>query len=420
MAQKRKKSVVKKPAPAKKQVKQKPKPVAKPGKKPVKKVIQTGRLIKKAAKKIQSRPSRHSDEWLKSLPKEAPAPKKKSPKKKGKPVRKLPPIKYRNKPISDELAEKIRFFRAQAKKKGKFYTNKYVLSVYFKMEKKLLEGQKVQDENDPLKMKKKVTEGISTRTYELREVVKALIDIRNDIGQFTMAITGFGEGAVTKYTNFGTGLRKVDQELGYIYEAFNIYEMKYGLNSPLFSIILVYDRDAKVAFIDFNRTIFQSVDADIIIEIITAIKNNMGSDVVSQLTDKELEDIAKSESELPVKKRATPKKKNPVKKKSKKKPGKKKAAKKKSAPAKKKAVVKKVPKKAKKKKIVYPLNKAGYLDMRYKQNRDLEARREKARKAREKKKRAEQKAARERIKRNAEIQAKRAATIARNKRKRKK
>jgi hypothetical protein len=416
VAQKRKKSAVKKPLPSSKPGKVEPKKAPSARKKPVKKNVQTGKLIQKAAKKIKSRVSRHSDEWLKNQTvKPQPVPKKTS----NKPVkakRKLPPIKYRNKIIPAELAEKIRLFRAEAVKRGKFYTNKYVLSVYYKMEKELMEGKKITDNDDPLNMKKKVTEGISTRQYELRGVVNALIDIRNDVGQFTIAILGFGESGISRFNNFGTGLRKVDQELGYIYEAFNIYEMKYGLNSPLFSIILVWDPAAKIAFIDFNKTIFQSVDPDIMISIIIQIKMNMGSDVVSQLSDEQLLEIEKSESEMPAKKRVTDGKK-------KKKPVKKKAAKKKpvkKSTGKKGAVKKATAKKSKKKKIIYPTNKQGNLDMRYKQNRDLSARREKARKTREKNKRAAAKAERERIKRNAVIQAKRAATIAKNKRKKKK
>lgn len=416
MAQKRKKVVAKKAVPVKKPGKVKAKPALSSGKKAAKKNVQTGRLVKKAAKNIRSRSVRHSDEWLKKQPKTpAPAPKK-SAKKKGKSPRKLPELKFRGKKVPPELAAKIREYRAEAVKHGRFLTNSYVLKKYFDIENQLLQSQQISDDNDPLKIKGKIKQGIDIQPYYLNEVVNKLFDIHQEYGQFTTAIIGFGESKVDKYNSFGSGLRRVDEELSIIWSAYKIYEIKYGLKSPQFQIILAWDPAAKIAFIDFNKTIFISVDADALIDIIISIKGNLDGDFETELTQSQLDDLDKIESEERVKKPVEEK--QPVKK-AKKKAAKKKAAKKKSAPVKKSAAKKSVAKKAKKKKIIYPRNKQGALDMSYKQNKELQARLDKAKKTRAKNKRAAEKAAKELAKKYAAAAEKRRITIAKKKKRKK-
>ena len=279
-----------------------------------------------------------------------------------------------------------------------------------------MQSQQISDDNDPLKIKGKIKQGIDIQPYYLNEVVNKLFDIHQEYGQFTTAIIGFGESKVDKYNSFGSGLRRVDEELSIIWSAYKIYEIKYGLKSPQFQIILAWDPAAKIAFIDFNKTIFISVDKEALINIIISIKGNLDGDFETELTQSQLDDLDKIESEERVKKPVEEK--QPVKK-AKKKAAKKKAAKKKSATVKKSAAKKSVAKKAKKKKIIYPRNKQGALDMRYKQNKELQARLDKAKKTRAKNKRAAEKAAKELAKKYAAAAEKRRITIAKKKKRKK-
>lgn len=322
-----------------------------------KKRVSPKRLVKKAVKKIEKRTSsRHSDEILK---KNQPAPKKET-KKPGRPKKeekKLPPFKYRGKVQSQELSDRIRAIRAKYVKEGKFLTNRQILRQYFKIEDQLKKGKKVNDENDPLHIKNKVEQGLDIQPYELNGVVSRLMDIHQQVGNITIQVIGFGQTEIEKFKNFGDGLRRVDEELGIIWEAFDVYAAINGLNSPLFSVILVWDENAKIAFIDFNKTIFKSVDVTQIISIIMDIKNiSQNTDIYQPIEEeKEPEEVAGKEE---------PKKPEP---KEKKKP--------------------KSKAKAKKKKAVSLKRSNGQLDMRFKVNQQIVARREENRKKREKKKR---------------------------------
>jgi len=402
LAQKRKKAVKKSPAPATRKARKvvKPSPVTR--RSAIKKAPVNKRLITKAVKTIKSRSQKHSDQWIKDHPKTPPPSpvKKKSSKKPAKPVRKLAPIKLKGKKISPELEAKIRKLRAEYVKQGKFLTNKEILKRYLQVEQELLHNKPVNDNDDPLKLKGKVQQGLSVEAYPLNGVVNQLFNFRQEFGKFSINVTGFGESNIDKYSSFGEGLRRVDQELGIIWTAFDVYKIEYTLNSPYFEVIMAWDSAARIAYIDFNLTIFRSVDIDKLIRIIYEIKNNLHSGFDSQLSKEEMEELEQVDI-LEAKEQEKQQKEKTKKKSAKKMPSK---------------TAKKSPvKKSAKKKIKYPVRSNGEYDMRYKVNRDLAARKEKVRKTRERNKRAAQKAERERIKKYQIAAAKRKATIAANK-----
>lgn len=417
MAKKVKKSVVKTPARASKKPAGAKKSTQKRNTGSNKPVIPAKRLINKAIKKIKSRPSRHSDEWAKKQKKKPVAQKEKSSKK-------LPVLRYKGKKLSPELTAKIMKIRAQARSHGHFLKNSYVIRKYFEVEREILKNKKAEQISDPLKIKGKILAGIDIQRYPHNTVIKALTDIQNDVGpNFTIAVLGFGEPQIEKFNQFSKGIRRVDREINFIYEALDIYKEENNYVPFIFFIPLAWDKSARIAFIDFNETTFEGVDKSEIVDIILELKKSALQDKeynenIFEAPDSieilpEEEERIKKERKKKITNKANARKRITGQKVDKKKKAKKKAAKKGNS--------KKVKSKNQvKKKITYPVNKHGNLDMRYKQNRDLEAKREKARKAYQKRKRAEAKAARERAARYAAAAVKRAATIAKNKRKRKK
>lgn len=419
MAKKAKKTAAVPGRAVKKKASTSPKPAKSAARGTAKNAVPDKQLIKKAVKKISTRSTKHSDEWIRKnidapaqeVTKRAPS-KKKSTTSSPKAPKKLPPITYRGKKIDPELAKKVRDLRAQAVKMGKFLTNKFVLSQYYKFEKQIMQGQMQVDVNDPLKIKEQVRKGVSINKYPLNGVVNQLFNIRQEYGKFVIVVRGFGETTDERFNSFGQGLRKVDMELGLIWTGLEIYAINHVLNSPQFEILMAWDPSTKVAYIDFNKTIFKSVDVNILIPIIISIKQNMEGDVLTQLTDEQLAELEKESPSTPQpkvkdlrrgrdRKEKETKKSKPGKKSAKKKP----AAKKKSS---------------KKNKVVYLLRKDGTLDMRYQINRDLAVRREKQRKAAQKRKKEKIRAEKQLAKKYAEAAEKRRQTIARNKRKNKK
>jgi hypothetical protein len=344
--------------------------------------------------------------------------------KKAIPSKKLPVLRYKGKKLSPELTAKIMNIRAQARSHGHFLKNSYVIRKYFEVEREILKNKKAEQISDPLKLKGKIIAGIDIQRYPHNTVTKALTDIQNDVGpNFTIAVLGFGESQIEKFNQFAKGIRRVDREINFIYEALEIYKAENNYVPFIFFIPLAWDKAARIAFIDFNETTFEGVDKSDIIPIILELKKSALQDIeynenIFEEPDSieilpEEEERIKKERKKKITNKANARKRITGQKVEKKKKAKKKTIKK-SSPKKSRL------KKSAKKKIIYPVNKHGYLDMRYKQNRDLEARREKARKAYQKRKRAEAKAAKERAARYAAAAAKRAATIAKNKRKRKK
>lgn len=358
MAKKNKKKAVAKPAQSKKS-----KPV--PAKRQARDVKSSGvskRLINKVVKKIGSRKPKHTDAWIKKQAQASPAP---SNKKSSTGKRKLKDLKYKGKKLSPELQERIRQIRADFVKQGKFLTNKLVIRKYFEIEEMLLHSKEVSDENDPLKIKKTVSQSLESNFYELNGVINVLFDIKNEYGKFTISVIGFGEKTPTDFKKFGEGLRKVDQELSIIWEAFEIYRIKYGLNSPLFKVPLIWDENVRIAFIDFNKTIFMSVDIDKLIQIIINIKNNLYGDMITNLSPDQIEEMEKEEKKEITSSQDQPKNKTTKKKSKKSKPQK---INKKNKVPNKKSISKVKQKKSSKNKPVYPKKKDGTVDLRYKQN----------------------------------------------------
>jgi hypothetical protein len=370
LASRKKPDQPKKPAPSRRQAGTKPvqNSPAKPSK----------RLIKAAATKSVQRKRVHTADWKKKNIK-PPVQKRPSSGKK-----KIPKLTYHGKKVSDQLYEKIKKLRTQYIQQGKFLTNKEILARYMAVEKKLLKKKTITEKNDPLKLKSVISPNIDTQGYDLNEVVKAIMDFYEEVGNFTTSIIGFGEDKERNYGHYTEGLREVDVEIGLIWTAFDIIDAEEGLKSPMFRIFATFDRLTRVCFIDFNQTQFMSVDKDRVIGIIIDIKGTMEGLEPGhfQLSPEQEKELDQKEKDIQAEEKAAKKKKAKLPKK--------------PAKSKKKAAKKKHKKPAPK----YHRRKDGSRDMRYKENQLFAIRSEKAKKAWRKKKRAESAAAKQKTKKS--------------------